>query len=275
MVVIGLCILGLCFGSFTNALVWRIHEQAKPKKKRVAKDRELSITRGRSMCPQCQHLLAWYDLLPVLSWIGLRGKCRYCMRSISPQYPLVELFTALLFVVSYYNWPYALNGQGTVLFAFWLVFLVGFMALTVYDLRWMLLPDRIVFPMQGLALVYTAVRIALNGNYRSLILGAILAVVCMAGLFYTLFQVSKGKWIGGGDVKLAVVLGLLVGGPLESLLVIFLASLLGSLVSIPLLLRGKAKMRIPFGPLLIIATIIVYLFGATLLSWYKHQLLLV
>src|SRR4051812_7602742 len=98
-----LVVLGLCFGSFVNALVWRIHEQAeqgskkKPNKSYIDK---LSIRKGRSMCPHCRHELKALDLLPVVSWLALRGKCRYCGKPISVQYPLVELLTACLFVTS-------------------------------------------------------------------------------------------------------------------------------------------------------------------------------
>ena len=92
-------VLGVCFGSFVNALVWRIHEQSKPKKKRAASDKELSVVSGRSMCPNCKHTLSTKDLLPVISWLTLGGKCRYCSKPISWQYPSVEMLTALLFVV--------------------------------------------------------------------------------------------------------------------------------------------------------------------------------
>lgn len=274
MIIVGLILLGLCFGSFTNALTWRLHEQAKPKKKRVAADKDLSITTGRSMCPNCQHPLAWYDLLPVVSWLSLGGKCRYCKHPISIQYPLVELLTAALFILSYaYSPPIFHVPYSIFLFSLWLIFQVAFVALAIYDLRWMILPDRIIFPLQVLAVIYVLVELLGSRQGWPVIQGALLGVLCIAGVFYGLFQVSKGTWIGGGDVKLAVILGLLVGGPAKALLVIFIASLLGSLVSIPLLLRGKAKTRIPFGPFLIIATVIVYLFGSSLIAWYKHHLL--
>src|SRR5580700_9634934 len=120
MIIVVLAVLGLCLGSFVNALVWRLHEQSNPKqktknKKQKAKQlsaNELSILRGRSMCPDCHHQLAAKDLVPVISWLDLRGKCRYCHRPISIQYPLVELATAGLFVFSYFFWPLAFNGVG-------------------------------------------------------------------------------------------------------------------------------------------------------------------
>jgi len=227
------------------------------------------------MCVYCGHMLAWYDLVPVLSWLSLGGKCRYCRKSISWQYPVVELVTAALFIVSYLHWQYGFDTQGIVQLGFWIVFLTGFVALVVYDLRWMLLPDRIVRPLQILAGVYLLFVAAISQDVQ-IVLGAIWGVLFSAGLFYVLFQVSAGKWIGGGDVKLAVVLGTLIGGPVNALLMLFIASVFGSLVGLPLMLLGKAKRntRIPFGPFLILATIIVYLFGASLIDFYKRQLLI-
>ncbi len=107
------------------------------------------------------------------------------------------------------------------------------------------------------------------------ILAVMLSLLCSAGLFYGLYTVSKGNWIGGGDVKLAVVLGLVLGGPAQSLMMLFIASLIGTVYSLPLMLSGKLKKnsRLPFGPLLITSTIVVYLFGAEILAWYQQQFL--
>lgn len=276
MVIVVLVVLGLCFGSFVNALVWRLHEQAKSKKRTAKNTKELSIIHGRSMCVHCGHELAPEDLLPVISWLSLGGKCRYCKKPISWQYPLVEVFTAVLFVLSYVYWPMSFNSQGLTLFIFWLVFLVGFMALVVYDLRWFILPDKIVYPLAGLALLQVALLIVVFGGGKGSLLGAVYGILIGGGIFYVLFQVSGGKWIGGGDVKLGALLGLIVGGPAASLLLLFTASVLGTIVAVPLMLAGKANRssRLPFGPFLIAAAIIVYLFGASIISWYKQKLLL-
>ena len=104
-VIIILAWLGLCAGSFVNALVWRLHEQKRSKKA----DKKLSILNGRSMCVHCRHELTWYDLIPLFSWLLLRGKCRYCKKPISWQYPIVELATAAVFVLSYIFWPNPVN----------------------------------------------------------------------------------------------------------------------------------------------------------------------
>lgn len=269
-----LIILGLCFGSFVNALVWRIYKQETLKHK--TQNTKYSVITGRSMCVNCGHTLAWYDLLPVLSWVSLGGRCRYCHKPISWQYPLVELAAAGLFVLSYLRWPLELMGAQLGLFGLWLALLVGFMALVVYDLRWMLLPNRIVFPLQAVAAVYVLLAFGLGGADWGVLSGAVAGVICSSGFFYVLYRVSAGKWIGGGDVKLAVVLGLVLGGAFEALLMLFIASLFGSMFGIPLLIQGKAKAnsKLPFGPFLILATIITYLFGAGILAWYKRQFLL-
>src|SRR4051812_40657220 len=121
--------LGLCLGSFINALIWRLHEN---------KD----WVKGRSQCPNCGHVLAAKDLIPVLSWLALRGRCRYCGRTISKQYPVVELLTGVAFAASYLYWPETLSESGQkLLLITWLTSLVGLMALLVYDFKWMLLPN--------------------------------------------------------------------------------------------------------------------------------------
>lgn len=276
MAIIILLLLGLCFGSFVNALVWRIHTLETNKKLSKKQKRELSVLHGRSMCVHCKHTLAWYDLLPVVSWLSLRGKCRYCHKSISWQYPLVEVLTAGLFVLSYVAWPYSLDEPaGAVLFALWLVFLVGFVALAVYDIRWMILPNRIVYPLIALAVVQVIIRAALTGDAVGTIGGAALGFLVIGGLFYILFQLSDGKWMGGGDVKLAFMIGPLVGSGVLSIMVIFFASVLGTLVSAPFLAQRtlRASSRIPFGPFLIAATVVVYLYGNRILDWYTQGLL--
>lgn len=275
MTIVGLVLLGLCFGSFINALVWRLYQQDLPKKKRVASTEKLSISKGRSMCPHCQHTLAWYDLLPVVSWLSLRGKCRYCQKPIGWQYPIVEISTALLFVTSYAWWPYQFNDKGIWLFAVWLISLVGLMALIVYDIKWMLLPNKIVFPLTVVAVVgVLGDTLFFDGGVHSLLM-ALSALAIAGGIFYVLFQISNGKWIGGGDVKLGFALGLLLPGPAEAFLMLFFASILGLLFSLPVVVLKKTSLssKIPFGPFLIAATVITKLFGTSLISWYSKTYL--
>jgi prepilin signal peptidase PulO-like enzyme (type II secretory pathway) len=262
MIIVILAVTGLILGSFVNALVWRLHEG-------------LSVAHGRSMCPECKHTLGVPDLVPVLSWLGLRGKCRYCKKHISVQYPLVELATAGLFVASYVCWPAAFSDPQKAIFVLWLVLLTGLVALAVYDLRWFLLPNRLIYPLMAVAAVQAAVFITHDSQPATALLNAVLAVIVGGGIFYVLFQVSKGKWIGGGDVKLGALLGLIVATPGRAILFIFFGSLLGSLVSVPLMARGSLKRTsvIPFGPFLIAGAILTVLFGGDILHWYQRVFL--
>ena len=275
MIIAVLLVFGLCLGSFVNALIWRLHERAtETAKKQPDKQylKQLSIAHGRSMCPACKHELAARDLLPVFSWLSLGGKCRYCRRRISAQYPLVELATVLLFVGSYIWWPTPLHGAQVVIFGFWLALSAGLIALLVYDLRWLLLPDRLIYPLAVIGTLQAIIAIWVAATPAMALLNTVLAVLVGGGIFYLLFQVSGGKWIGGGDVKLGWLLGLVVGTPARSLLFIFIASLGGSLISIPFLVNGRLKRTssIPFGPFLIVGAIIVQLFGADILHWYEQ-----
>lgn len=276
MIIVVLTLLGLCFGSFVNALVWRMHEQAKPRKRRAASDAELSISRGRSMCPHCKHTLGVLDLLPVVSWLMLGGKCRYCRKSIGWQYPLVELLTAMLFAVSYVLWPWGWSFAGYVMLTAWLAGIVIFMALIIYDIRWMLLPNKLVFPLTGIAAVSCLAFVFASNDKLHAAGAAGLSVAIAGGVFYLLFLVSDGRWIGGGDVKLGWALGLFVVKPALALLVLFGACLIGTLYALPLMAIGKIKRtsRVPFGPFLILATIIVMLCGQRILDWYLHTMLL-
>lgn len=254
--------LGLVVGSFLNALVWRIHKRIPIGGKE------------RSQCTSCHHQLAWYDLIPVFSWILLKGKCRYCHNNISIQYPLIELANAALWGLSFYIIkPDSLMTLG--LTVLWLGIVSTMLALAVYDIRWMELPDRLVMVFAVLS-VCVALISALGIDKPSIfdILNSLLGVLFIAGLFYFLYQISDGRWIGGGDVKFAVGMGLLLGLQ-GSILGLFIASVLGSifgLVSMAIFKKDK-KSLIPFGPFLIAATYIVFHFGATIITWYTTNLL--
>lgn len=265
---LSIVILGLVLGSFVNALIWRIHQQSSRQKKKYT-GINTSVVSGRSICPNCKHVLSPIDLVPVISWLLLRGRCRYCHAKIGVQYPLVELCTAGIFALSYTAWPLGFEGVGSVQFGIWLMMLTGLVALTVYDLKWMLLPNRIVYPLGVLALAYALIGIDLGDVPRELT-RLILGVGVGGGLFYVLFQLSNGRWIGGGDVKLGVVLGLLLGSPQLAFLMIFLASLLGTLVIVPGLASKRTKVgsKIPFGPFLILAAIMLVLFGSSIIDIY-------
>jgi len=270
-----LAVLGLCLGSFVNALVWRLREQGSAKSA-MARER-LSITKGRSMCVRCGHELAWYDLIPVVSWLWLRGRCRYCHQPISWQYPLVELAAAAVFVLSYLLWPVSLQDHGNLtLFVTWLICSVGLLALAVYDLRWMILPNRIIYSTLTIAVIGQLIYLIGYSPHKGSFIGGWLAALAIAsGFFWLLFMASNGRWIGFGDVRLGLITGTLLQTPGRAVLMIFFASVLGSLVSLPLIAAGKKSItgKLPFGPFLITATFICLLAGDPIINWYKNLFL--
>lgn len=261
ILVIMLGLLGLAMGSFVGALVWRLHTKR-------------NFVNERSECEACHHKLAAIDLIPVLSWAFLGGKCRYCKASISWTNPALEIAMAALFIGSYFFWPLGFDQwQAVTSFIIWLVYLVLLAALFLYDLRWMLLPDKLVWPLIAVGLYDGFLRASLAGsNY---LLHAVLGIAVLAGSYGLLYAISKGKWVGFGDVKLGVFMGAVLGGP-GAFLVLMLANIIGFLVVVPGLLTGKLtrKSRVPFGPFLIVAFIIAGLFGQTILDWYWNDLIL-
>ncbi len=258
MIYVILAVLGLCMGSFLHAMVWRIHA-----KKNFVSD--------RSRCDHCGHVLAWYDLIPVFSWLSLAGKCRYCHKKVTWHHPAIEIVTALLFVLSYLWWPYGFVGVGLVMFGLWLVFLVMTIALAVYDMRWMLLPDVFTFPLAFMGVIYGLLRFTAY-EQRPLgdaVLQIGLGIACLAGLYWTLYIISRGKWVGFGDVKLGLFMGAALGGS-DAIVALMVANVLGVLIVIPGLLSGTItrKSKLPFGPFLIVGFYVAGLFGTPLLTWY-------
>lgn len=258
MLIIIFAVLGLCLGSFVNAAVWRI---------KVKKD----IVHDRSECVHCHHKLAASDLVPIISWLMLGGKCRYCKKPISSQYPLVELAVMLYFVLSYLLWPVALDTPyAWIDFGLWLSYGVGLAILFVYDLKWYLLPDKVVWPLVALGGV-DFINNALWHHWSPLqfITELTFAVMVIAGVYYVLYFISKGKWIGFGDVKLGLFMGLALGWQ-AGLVALLLANVIGCVIVIPGLALGKLRRdsRIPFGPLLIIGFVLAGIWGRQLFEGY-------
>jgi len=206
-----LFLAGLFVGSFLNVLIYRI-------------PRAQQFIAGRSRCPHCQATLAWYDLIPVVSFLLLRGHCRYCHARISLRYPAVELASGLIFVFA----PSYLA----------IAVLEILLVIAIIDYEHLIIPDSFVIILALLGLWNPHVFTALGS----------------AGFFFILWAISKGRWIGFGDVKLAGALGLFFGFP-SGPLVIYLAIISGGILGAFLLLLGKAhrKTALPFGTLLAIA----------------------
>ncbi len=181
-----------------------------------------------------------------------------------------------LFLASYYFWPASLGLSGQkILFATWLISLVGLVALAIYDLRWRLLPTKIIYSTAAVALAgRLGYSIFYSGQAWPDLAKLTASIATASGVFYLLYELSKGKWLGFGDVRLGLLTGNLLADPALSLLMIFLASLGGSLAALPLLASGRKKLssQLPYGPFLIAATFIAYLFGQNLINWYEKLL---
>ncbi len=249
-------IFGLCIGSFLNAAILRLRENK-------------SVIRGRSKCLSCGASLGPLDLIPVVSFFLLHGRCRTCRSPICRQYPIVEFVTGILFLLFYlkfhYGWfgvPFVYSIEGLYfLVRNWI--LVSFLVvLFVYDLRWMVLPDQFSIPAM---LVATMLNLWLGVPALSLVLGA----VVLGGFFFIQFAVSKGAWIGGGDIRMGILMGCILGLT-QGLVALFFAYLLGALVGLGLLAlhRVNRKTPIPFGTFLAIGTIGLLFFGEAPLLWY-------
>lgn len=280
---VALILFGLALGSFSGATVWRLRARQlkddeaageRISKSEFTKLKQLlknTVTKDRSICLHCHHQLQWYDLLPLISWIQLQGKCRYCHKPIGYMEPLIELGTALFFVASYMFWPTALiDTLSYVQFGLWLIVGVGLIMLFAYDSRWYLLPDKVVFPLIGLAGVQALLHIAQASTMLGAVYTLALAVTILSGIYYILYIVSQGKWIGFGDIKLGLVLAFMLGQWELAFLTLFLANIIGCLVVLPGLATKKLTRtsHVPFGPMLIVAYFIVGVFGNSLLAWY-------
>jgi leader peptidase (prepilin peptidase)/N-methyltransferase len=246
-------VFGLMVGSAVNALVWRL---------KVGR----SWVRGRSECPDCGHKLAAKDLVPVLSWLALGGKCRYCRKPIK-DHPIVELVTAGVFGLSAYVLA-PVSAVGWVHLGLWLALATLLLVLAVYDARWMLLPDKVMLPLIGVAVVYVVVTAALARD-QQVLLGALSAAGVAGGAFYALVLGTRGRAMGGGDIKLAFAMGLMLGvqATIVAMMVAFNVAAAVGLVLIATRKRGRRD-HIPFGPYLVGGAIVAFLYGREIVAWY-------
>lgn len=243
-------LLGLAVGSFLNAVIYRLHVG-------------VSFVKGRSYCPLCKHDLGFWDLIPVASFVFLKGKCRYCGKKISWQYPLVEIGTTLVFVALYAGF-----GLGEVFFVY-LVYSIFLILLFVYDLRYYLILDKVSVPalVIALPLSYFVLKISI----ASLLIGMLIG----GGFFLLQFVVSRGRWIGGGDIRLGVLMGAMLGYQ-QLLVALFGAYVIGSVVGTALIIskRKKWKSAVPFGTFLSVGAILAFFFGQAIIDLYKDLFLL-
>ncbi|MBI4457542.1 prepilin peptidase [Candidatus Uhrbacteria bacterium] len=251
-------VLGAVIGSFLSAAIWRMHVGE-------------SLARGRSKCPHCRHQLGVSDLVPVFSYLALRGRCRYCFKRIHPAYFFIELATGLAFVLVLAATAADLETAQSIrvlapLMFRWALAAV-LMLLFVYDLLYLLVPRDVALVAAAVAFVGNA---AQGGRPTSYLLGALLA----GGFFYAQYAFSKGRWIGSGDIFLGLFMGAALGAEL-TLLAMFLAYVSGAAVGLLLMARGRATMKtqVPFGTFLMAATFVSMLYGDGIIAWYVAQLL--
>jgi len=255
-------LLGLSVGSFLNVVICRL-ESKEP------------IIFGRSHCPHCGAVLKWFDLIPLVSFILQKSKCRYCRQKISYQYPLVELVTGLLFLIIFNQFPISSLAITTNVYQildnfFYLIIISFLIVIFVYDLKHYLIPDKIIYPAIIISLLNLGVRLPFwesDSQIYSQIYNPLLSAILASGFFLSLVLISKGKWMGLGDVKLAFLMGLVLGWP-NILLALFLSFMSGAIVGIFLIILGKKglKSQIPFGPFLSASTALVLLYGYQLID---------
>ncbi len=257
-------LFGLIVGSFLNSIVYRLEIGE-------------SFLFKRSYCPHCKHRLAWQDLIPVLSFFFLKGKCRYCQSKISFQYPLVETATGLMFLLIFiFFFPpiseAAFFSPGELIFSFLNLFfywaITSFLiVIFVYDLKHYIIPDKMIYPAIVLALLFNSQFLFFNEVSKFNL--SILSGLGAAAFFLLIVLLSKGKWMGMGDVKLAFLMGLLLSFP-NILIALFLSFFFGAIIGVGLILADKKtlKSEVPFGPFLIVGTFTAMFWGEKIVSWY-------
>ena len=271
---IAVFIFGLIVGSFLNCVIYRLQTDE-------------SFLRGRSFCPRCGHTLSWWDLIPVFSFLILRDKCRYCQKPISFQYPLVELLTGLIFVLIL-NYElgimnYDFLNFNFILYSLFLILISCFLIIIfVYDLKHYIIPDKIIYPAIIIALIFNlqfllSKQLQPSGeNLLGLVIfkNSILSALVAALFFLLIVLISRGRWMGVGDIKLAFLMGLFLAFP-KILVALFLAFFIGAIIGIGLIIAGKKKMKseVPFGPFLVAGTFLSLFFGEQIFSLYLHFLI--
>lgn len=248
-------VVGLLIGSFLNVVILRMNTGR-------------TIATGRSMCARCSRPLEWYELIPVFSFLALRGKCRTCKTSISFQYPVVELITGILFVVFYIKIPLMMGFTAYAWLSFLFALVVSSLLIVaaVYDARHKILPDVIMYPFMLLALLAIAVKSTLFPGFSPLL--AIAEGVLVGLPFFLLWLLSRGRAMGFGDVKLATGIGWLLGLSLGfgAVILSFWIGALFGLFLIAVAHTHSMKSQVPFGPFLIIGALIAGLWGISIAS---------
>lgn len=243
-----LFVFGLAVGSFANVLIDRL-----PRGETIW---------GRSHCEYCSRKLAWYELIPLVSWIIQMGRCRTCHAPVSVQYPIIELTTAVGFVTLS-----IFTGQQGLLLISALILFSAFLVIFVADLKYQIIPDSMLIALIiGVAFMWVT---PLRAGISPLSYLTVALIACV--FFYIIWRLSGGKAMGFGDVKLSFVLGLLLGFPL-TIVALYIAFLTGAIVGVILVLvhAARLKSKIAFGPFLIFGMAIALAFGNDIMAWWNR-----
>jgi leader peptidase (prepilin peptidase) / N-methyltransferase len=248
-------LVGLAFGSFASVIIHRLHTQ------------ERGILWGRSKCPRCEKKLKTRDLVPLLSFIINKFKCRFCEKKISLHYPMLEITMGIFFALTYYltitTFNLGIGDFGVVVFYLFTAFI--FVLLSFYDMLFREVPDIVSLPAILISII--SVLILKTHSLDSLMLGIATPVFFFGALFY----LSRGRWLGGGDVRIGALMGAILGWP-NIVTGLFLGYLLGAAYSLMGMTMGKLsrKSQIPFAPFLLLGTYITLFWGEAILRWYLN-----
>lgn len=235
-------ILGCCIASFINVLIYRIPQK-------------LDFVRGRSFCPKCHNTLKAYDLVPIFSWLFLKGKCRYCQEPISIRYPLIELCGGIIAMICFYRYEFS----WMTLVSFGLAMIL--LTITMIDFDTMTIPDGLVVALIVPALACTVL------NQDISIVSRVIGMLCVSGFMFVLTLIIPDCF-GGGDMKLMFVCGFMLGW-VNTLLAGFIALLVGGIYASYLLISRKTEeSHMAFGPYLCLGVFIALLYGNEIIGIY-------
>lgn len=255
-------LFGLCIGSFLNVVVYRL-------------PRGISLLRPRSSCPKCKKKIAWFDNLPLFSFVLLGGRCRACRSPISLKYPLVEIITGIVTLIIFFFQFSPLRqdfaGQAIISLICYLVLAWGLIAIFFIDFEHQIIPDEILLPITVVFLIYKILLslFVIHGSWFAPLLPAFGAFLFL----FLIWAITRGRGMGFGDVKLAFLIGLVLGFP-KIVIAFYIAFLTGAFISIILILVKKARFgqQIAFGPFLAFSTLVALIWGEKILKLAQNFL---
>jgi len=254
-------VTGCCVGSFLNVCIWRIPQN-------------MSLSSPPSHCPKCNHKIPWYENIPLLSWIALRGRCSSCHEPISSRYFLVELLVGILFYLLWFK--IILDKQPISLLVLYWVVTAFIVAMAFIDFDHRVIPDRLTYPLLFFGIAYALIFPGLWGTesilYAGLMaIGTLLGVTLLMALFATLGEhLFKQEALGWGDVKYMAAVGACLG-PKACFITLLAGSLIGSVYGVTMLAfrKGKLHSALPFGPFLAIGTFLTMLYAERMQLIYQ------